>query len=131
MEYNRVFQVSSCLKFRRLCPIDGLDPCQSFHIATPEWLADSSPPPDVPVIAPLYFLQQLTSHRKTWHVNHEMNHPKPEMSYLSREAKYHVVLYWIIHQFLATVIDRLDSKNRRCDTILKHKVTSLSGKLLL
>ncbi|KAI4567271.1 hypothetical protein MJT46_008484 [Ovis ammon polii x Ovis aries] len=49
------------------------------------------------------------------------------IQYHYRKAKYHVILSWIIHQFLATVIDKLDSKNRRCDTILKHKVTSVSG----
>lgn len=38
-----------------------------------------------------------------------MNHPKPEMSYLSRKAKYHLILYWTINQFLVIVIERLGS----------------------
>lgn len=105
-----MFQSSTCMKFRSFCPIDGLDTCQFFHVATPEWQADSSPPPDVPVIAPLYFLQKLTSHRKTRLINHVMNHPKLEMSYLSSKAKYHVILYWRIHQFLTMVTERLGSK---------------------
>lgn len=105
MEYAKMFESSICPQFRRYCPVSG----QCFYFATPEWQVDSSQAPDAPVISPLYFLQQRTSQRKTWHINHVMNHPKPETSYLSRKAKYHLILYWTIHQFLVIVIERLGS----------------------
>lgn len=92
MEYIRMSESSTYLKFRRFCLIGCLDTYQFFHLATPKEQSDSDPAPGSPVITPSCVLQQLTSQRKTWHINHEMNHPEPEMSSLSRRAKYHGIL---------------------------------------
>lgn len=60
-----------------------------------------------------------------------MNNPIPEMSYLSGEAKDHVILYRTTHQFLATVTERLYFKEQEIWYYFKtYKITSILEKPL-